>query len=64
MAQEQAEATVKPVGTYRCRACGRFSDGSELFDDPTKLVRTWTCSDITCGALVDKVSDEPYVRTP
>ncbi len=49
----------KPIGTYQCVICARIWDGSELYEDPTSTAIRWTCGDLTCGANVRKISDEP-----
>ena len=42
----------KPAGTFRCLACGRTWDGSQLYQDPST---TWTCGNLTCGGTVEPV---------
>ncbi|HUV95767.1 MAG TPA: hypothetical protein VMX14_13210 [Anaerolineae bacterium] len=49
------ELPDKPTGTFRCLACGRTWQGHELYQDPTKTITTWTCGDLTCGAIVEPV---------
>lgn len=46
--------STKPSGQWRCRACSKVWDGSELFAS-TRFVRTWTCGDLFCGATCDPV---------
>jgi hypothetical protein len=50
--------TGKPIGTFRCPACEKLWDGSQLYFDPPRL--RWTCGNLFCGCNVSKVSDEPY----
>ena len=47
---------MAPEGTYQCRHCTRFLDGSELGLDPRSLDRRWLCR---CGSGVQKVSAQP-----
>lgn len=48
----------KPTGTFRCRACGRTWDGSELYEGARQYSWVWCCGDLFCGGTVDKISDE------
>lgn len=48
------------VGTYQCLACGLTWDGSEVYRDPQSMgAARLTCGDLTCGATVRKISNEP-----
>ena len=49
----------KPKGTYKCVACGKIWDGSELYQDPRNIGGRWSCGDLFCGANVIKISDNP-----
>ena len=49
---------MKPEGKWRCRACGRIWDGSQLYE---KLgytnPRWWTCHDLFCGGTCDRIRE-------
>ena len=49
----------KPIGTFKCSACGTLWEGSRLYQDPTIRAVTWTCGNLMCGAQVRKISDLP-----
>lgn len=47
---------AKPVGQYRCRACGQQWEGASLYASPRR-VGVWTCGNIFCGGTVDRLPD-------
>ena len=52
----------KPTGTYRCAACERIWDGSDLILDPKSIVPRYTCGDGFCDANVRRISELPKVE--
>ena len=45
----------KPKGRWRCRACGQEWHGNQLYDDPNSIAVTWTCADLGCGGICDRI---------
>ena len=45
----------KPVGKFKCLACGTICDGSQLWLDPQCTSWRWTCSDVFCGGTAVKI---------
>ena len=46
----------KPEGRFRCVACGRECNGSELYQDSSlKGGSYWSCSNPCCGAAVVRI---------
>lgn len=45
----------KPEGTYRCVACGKTWDGSQLYLDPLFTAIRWTCGNLCCGGTVQQI---------
>lgn len=48
----------KPTGKFKCLACGRVSDGAELFADPRSTATRWTCGDVFCGGTVYRAEEK------
>ena len=48
----------KPEGHWRCRACGRSWEGSELRLSVFHPGTVWTCWDVFCGGTCDRVAEE------
>lgn len=46
----------KPIGEYKCLACNRVMDGSEVLADPSSS--WWVCKDASCGGTVARVETE------
>lgn len=49
----------KPKGQWRCRACGQEWHGSQLYDDPSSTAAIWTCADLGCGGVCDRMITLP-----
>lgn len=56
---------MKPEGKWRCRACGKIWDGSQLHEKPGYTSPPppfpppwWTCHDLFCGGTCDRVQKE------
>jgi len=52
---ESEPSDYKPDGLWKCRACGRTWNGKQLYDDPLADWTTWTCTDLTCGGVCDRL---------
>ena len=48
----------KPVGQWKCRACGEKWQGSQLYQDPMFTVTVWTCGYLECGGVCDRIPSE------
>lgn len=51
-------AAEKPIGKFKCLACGLVSDGAQLLDDPRSTAIRWTCGDAFCGGTVCRVAEK------
>lgn len=49
---------TKPLGYWKCRACGRVWKGEDLYQDPQSPVLKWTCGDLFCGGTCDNLNPE------
>ena len=48
----------KPSGMWKCRACRTVQHGSTLYLAPEYTVEVWTCSDLSCGGVCDRIPPE------
>ena len=46
----------KPLGKWKCRACGHIWEGWQLYLDPSLWQNTWTCADLLCGGVCDPLN--------
>ena len=51
----------KPEGKWKCRACGAVWDGNQLYDDPAWSIKQWTCGNLLCGGVCDRVGVERVI---
>ena len=52
----------KPSGMWKCRGCGAVQHGSTLYKDMQYTVDVWTCSDLSCGAVCDRIPSEIFIN--
>jgi hypothetical protein len=52
----------KPIGLWKCRACGIVWKGEQVHTDPTYTVTVWTCGDFFCGGTCDQIPAEIVIQ--